>query len=43
MTGFYTHATPESMLLAMELVAAYGKDVVTDYGRITANALKRAG
>jgi hypothetical protein len=35
MTEGYTHATPEAMVEAVELVAAYGR-TGRNYGRITA-------
>lgn len=39
MTDDYTHATPEAMEEAMEMVASYG----VHYGRITAKRLRRQG
>jgi integrase len=38
MTGFYTHATPEAMERAMELVAAYGNKLSRNSGKIPASA-----
>ena len=38
MTGDYTHASPQAMERAMELVAVYGKGNILNYDRITTNA-----
>lgn len=38
MTGDYTHASPQSMERAMELVAGYNKGNILNYDRITTNA-----
>jgi integrase len=38
MTGDYTHASPQAMEQAMELVAGYSKGNVLNYDRITTNA-----
>jgi integrase len=38
MTGDYTHASPQAMEQAMELIAAYSKGNILNYDRITTNA-----
>jgi integrase len=38
MTGDYTHALPQSMERATELVAGYDKGNILNYDRITTNA-----